>query len=383
MIGLLVCAMYLIVYLSWGVMNANKEVQNGEGIKSFVVIFLSLVTISLYVVGVHGLNFNELGPDLPTYYRHYLTYIHWSLSDFLHGMTLDPGYEWYSYILAKLSAFVHGAFSMPGYFSVSLLIMMGLVYGSAKRFVTTGEAVIVALMYLPFSVTNLFMFNLVRQGIAVAVGFYAVFLLEKHTKLVFGFILAFIAWTMHSSVVYMIFLPYFVVKAATWYLENQTIKRILYALNGIGILLYVSRTSGMLFGRLPIGFIQKYQSPAMLQQVKVNPTLAGYSTHYLIYGLIVLVAILALDLANRKQLTTVKKGAEVLCNLTLLILAEFFVLGFLPYSYRILETALFMIPLLYAIVQKSNHLWRTVIVLLAIAILVQGWPSSPFSVLGG
>lgn len=315
---------------------------------------------------------NFIYSDLRTYYGYFSTMHVWSFETFLASHPFEFIYDLSTFGLAKLDQYLNLGMTAHDFVMTYEILSLFIVYFAATKIFNKRQSVTVALIYMVYQYQEIFAYNLLRQSIALAVSLLAiVFYSNKHYWTVFLFFL--FATQIHSSMMLIVVIPMLLISFEQFKSNIQWMSAFWWFVLLISIFGSVTKLNRIL-SYLPINLVQTYQSG----EVSNMALTAGDNTDSLKYlvmsiGIVLLVVIL-------KNLSNANLEIFVLYRLIFLVAIAYQMMSFIPFTYRILFSGFYFVPLLVSsVIFRSNK--KYLIILFTLVIIISGIAASPFNTL--
>ncbi|WP_195318723.1 EpsG family protein [Weissella cibaria] len=312
---------------------------------------------------------NFVYSDLITYYSNFVMSQKWDFNEFQNFHVFEIGYDLLVWIFSKLCmawgvTITHYEFTLT-IFGLSLLI----IYFACLQLFTGGLAALITGAYMWYQYFNLFSFNIIRQGMALAICLLATTIYLKNNKPIVSISVMVIACAFHESVTYTGLVPLLLI--IIFSNNKLRFEKSLEIVAVIAALLYVTRLNGIVLSKLPMNLVQTYQDQSILLMAQKGGINAN-DPKLLIMSIVMLVFMRFLANDN----IVLKK----IYYMMLVISIEFFLMGFVVYSYRIAYSAFFFVPfaVFYYIENKIKTHKSLVLLCFVICIIAFSWEATPF-----
>lgn len=361
--------------------NSKKNNETGIGLLAF---FVGIVELFSFFRTTQNLNFQY--SDLIIYYGYFQTMPMWDWSTFQTTHPFEFGYDLIVYVLAKISTAYGVQISAHDFVLTFTALTIFVLYIAARIHTNRSSAVFISLLYLWYQYSNLFNYNIVRQGVALSFLILSMSLYAKYKRKLLACSIMIIAVFFHKSIIYLGILPLLIViykDIRDSYIPqelNQGVeKRKLISgkmliVCGIGIFLYITHLN-ILFGKLPIGIVQIYQSESVASTANELGTIEN-SIHFLLIALIYLVILSLFWYFNENKIRELTIFYDFFFFGTVLYLF----MGFIPFSFRIEFAALYILPFIVGLILYKAKM-KNYFILLLIFIVVMGYKTGPFYLL--
>lgn len=356
---------FLVIFTGMLKMNRTAEL-----VLSATLLVLELVT---FWIATEKLNFAY--SDLIVYYSDYIQSITLKWGEFLQNHQFEFFYDTLVWLLAKLSLFTGAVLSRHDFVMFINFIKIVIMFLGLRQIKSGFFSAMVASIYLWYQYSNLFSYNLLRQGLAL--GILAVIIVsfskeQKPGKFILALILV---CFLHKSMIYLGLLSGLIVLM----IKKGFFKREwLYIGSVLGAFLYVTGLNGVLLSKLPFNLIQLYQS-SLVQTMAAGIGSGTNDIKYLLLSIAFLIATYVLFRKNKSDTLT-----GLIHDYIFTISIVYLFMGFIPFSFRIAMSGWFLFPItLFNFIDekfKNTTFWY---VLLVLFLVLEGWAASPFTVLGG
>lgn len=333
------------------------------------MIFLIFIYI-LYWKEAKNLNF--IYSDLITYYSNFVVSQNWNINEFQRLHEFEFGYDLLVWIFAKICLFweipiTHYEFTLI-IFGLSLLI----IFFACSQLFTGGMAALITTTYMWYQYFNLFSFNIVRQGLALAICLLAITIYLRRNRLYVSFLVMIVACSFHQSILYTGLVPLLIIAG----FSNNRIKfqKVLEIITLITAALYLTRVNGSVFSKLPLNLVQAYQDQSIILMAQKGGIVANDPKLLFMTGIM---------LCMMKFLANDNIVLQKIYYIMLIVSIEFFLMGFVLYSYRIAYSAFFLIPFgLFLYIEKNIYTHKSLVLISIVAgIIIFSWEATPFYML--
>nr|WP_263431475.1 EpsG family protein [Leuconostoc gasicomitatum] len=364
----------------------DKSQHNNELGFGILTLLFGLLEIIFFFNATKGLNFAY--SDLVVYYGYFQTMMEWDWNTF---QTLHPfefGYDFVVFIIAKIPYALGLQLTAHDFVLILVILAIIVIYFAAKIQTNRSSAVFISLLYLWYQYSNVFTYNIVRQGVALAFLCLSISLYHKYNKIGTSLFVMIVAVMFHKSIFFLGLLPFFIIvyknisknhKSNNEYYElsiekNRLISVKMWLFLCLGVIAYITKLNSLL-GRLPISLVQTYQSDSVVTMAVDLGSITN-SLHFLLLSIGYLVIISLIWYFNRKKIDDLKPFYLLFFIDTIIYLF----MGFVPFSFRVEFGALYVLPLILGIIiyRTGNRLYY--IALLAIVIIL-GYYTGPFYLL--
>lgn len=364
----------------------DRSRNNDEIGFGLITLFLGFLEVVCFFNATKNLNFGY--SDLIVYYGYYQTMLGWNWTDFLSLHPFEIGYDLIVFIIAKIQYVLGWQFTAHDFVLILAILMVVIVYFAAKIQTNRSSAVFIALLYLWYQYSNVFSYNIVRQGLALAFLSLSISLYQKYKKIFPAFIVLVIAITFHSSILFLGVIPFFIIvfkhlkyiQTNRESLSNTSVnndilispKMWIFLL--VGILAYVTKLNSFL-GKLPISLLQTYQSDSVAAMAAGIGSETN-SLHFLLISLGYMGIVSVIWYYNRAKIDDLYPFYLLFFSDTVIYLF----MGFVPFSFRIEFAALYILPLIFGIIiyRTGNKVFYMVLLLI---VIILGYYTGPFYLL--
>lgn len=364
----------------------DRSRNNDEIGFGLITLFLGFLEVVCFFNATKNLNFGY--SDLIVYYGYYQTMLGWNWTDFLSLHPFEIGYDLIVFIIAKIQYVLGWQFTAHDFVLILAILMVVIVYFAAKIQTNRSSAVFIALLYLWYQYSNVFSYNIVRQGLALAFLSLSISLYQKYKKIFPAFIVLVIAITFHSSILFLGVIPFFIIvfkhlkyiQTNRESLSNTSVnndilispKMWIFLL--VGILAYVTKLNSFL-GKLPISLLQTYQSDSVAAMAAGIGSETN-SLHFLLISLGYMGIVSVIWYYNRAKIDDLYPFYLLFFYDTVIYLF----MGFVPFSFRIEFAALYILPLIFGIIiyRTGNKVFYMVLLLI---VIILGYYTGPFYLL--
>lgn len=364
----------------------DRSRNNDEIGFGLITLFLGFLEVVCLFNATKNLNFGY--SDLIVYYGYYQTMLGWNWTDFLSLHPFEIGYDLIVFIIAKIQYVLGWQFTAHDFVLILAILMVVIVYFAAKIQTNRSSAVFIALLYLWYQYSNVFSYNIVRQGLALAFLSLSISLYQKYKKIFPAFIVLVIAITFHSSILFLGVIPFFIIvfkhlkyiQTNRESLSNTSVnndilispKMWIFLL--VGILAYVTKLNSFL-GKLPISLLQTYQSDSVAAMAAGIGSETN-SLHFLLISLGYMGIVSVIWYYNRAKIDDLYPFYLLFFSDTVIYLF----MGFVPFSFRIEFAALYILPLIFGIIiyRTGNKVFYMVLLLI---VIILGYYTGPFYLL--
>ncbi|WP_156310317.1 EpsG family protein [Leuconostoc lactis] len=374
----------MVIIAILAIMDQSRN-NNELGIGA-ITFFLGFLEIIFFFNATKNLNFGY--SDLIVYYGYYQTMLGWNWTDFLSLHPFEFGYDLIVFIIAKIQYALGWQFTAHNFVLILTILMVAIVYFAAKIQTNRSSAVFIALLYLWYQYSNVFSYNIVRQGLALAFLSLSISLYQKYRRILPAFVVLVIATTFHSSILFLGAIPFFIIvfkhlkytQASKESLSNTSINnnvlisQKMWFFLLVGTLAYVTRLNSFL-GKLPISLLQTYQSDSVAA-LAAGIGIETNSLHFLLIALGYMGIVSFIWYYNRTKIDDLYPFYLLFFSDTVIYLF----MGFVPFSFRIEFAALYILPLIFGIIiyRTGNKVFYMVLLLVVITL---GYYTGPFYLL--
>lgn len=365
----------------------DQSKKNNKFDLGTITFFLGLLELIAFFYSTRNLNFRY--SDLIAYYGYYQAMLEWNWNNFLVLHPFEFGYDLIVYVIAKIQYILGWPLTAHDFVIVLSFLTVIVIYFAARIQTNKSSAVFIATLYLWYQYSNVFSYNIVRQGIALAFLSLSISLYQRYRKIIPAFLVMMVATTFHKSIIFLGFIPLIIIiiKYLKYNMSNSNdIYSVSHNRNGliskqmwfflvVGILLYVTKLNSIL-GNLPISLLETYQSESVVSMAANLGKSEPNSLHFLLISLGYLGIISLIWQYNRTKIDDLYPFYLVFFVDTVIYLF----MGFVPFSFRIEFAALYILPLMLGIIiyRIGN---RVLYIVLLLIVITLGYYSGPFYLL--
>lgn len=336
---------------------------------------LTFLSLEMFFFWMATVKLDFAYSDLIVYYATYVQSISWNWSTFVQMHQFEFFYDIIVWIIAKIFKAFSVVLSRHDFVLIINYIKILIIYFGIRRIKSPYFSALVASIFLWYQYSNLFSYNLLRQGLAL--GFLVVVIISfSKTKNIFKYLIMLIFLCfLHKSMIYLGLLS----GIGVLLIYKKVINRKwLYVGVVLGSVLYVTKSNGVLLSKLPINFVQLYQS-SDVQSMAASIGSTTNDVRYLFFTLIFLCATYFILKSAPNNLLI-----SVIHDYIFLISIIYLFMGFIPFSFRIVMSAWFLFPImLFIYIDKKFRYSFVLYFLIVIFIVIEGWAAGPFIILGG
>lgn len=375
--------MIIIAILAMIDKSKNKN-ESGLGV---ITLFFGFLEIIFFFNATKNLNFRY--SDLIVYYGYYQTMLGWDWNTFLTTHPFEFGYDVIVFAIAKIQEGLGEQFTAHDFVLMLVVLMIVVVYFAAKIQTNRSSAVFIALLYLWYQYSNVFSYNIVRQGLALAFLSLSISLYQKYKKILPALIVMIVAVTVHRSILFLGFVPFFIIILKQLRYDQSLNNNSLHTLSHtkdsliskqmwlfllVGVLAYVTKLNSIL-GKLPISLVQTYQSDSVVMMAN-NIGSETNSLHFLLIALGYLGMVSIIWHYSSTKINDLNPFYMLFFVDTVIYLF----MGFIPFSFRVEFAALFVLPLIFGIIIYRTEN-RVLYMILLIFVIILGYRTGPFYLL--
>lgn len=339
------------------------------------VASLVLLVAEMFLFWVATENLNFTYSDLIVYYSNYVEAINWNWTAFLQTHQFEILYDFIIWLIAKLSIGFGYFMNRHDFVMVINCLKIVLIYFGLRKVKSGFFSALVASMFLWYQYSNLFSYNLLRQGLALSFLLVVIISFSKKRSVLNFIIGLVILCFVHKSMIYLGLLS----GLGAVLINKKIVKRNwLYFFAAVGSVLYLTKLNSALLSRLPVNLVQLYQTTD-LQGMAANIGSETNSLKYWLLTLLFLSATCLLYYNNRES-----KLTALLHDYIFIINIVYLFMGFIPFSFRIAMSAWFLFPvMLFVFIDEKSKNKFILYTIAVIFIVAEGWAAGPFTVLGG
>lgn len=365
---------------------AMIDKNNNESGLGVITLFFGFLEIVFFFNATKNLNFRY--SDLIVYYGYYQTMLGWDWNTFLTAHPFEFGYDVIVFAIAKIQAGLGWQFTAHDFVLILVILMVVVVYFAAKIQTNRSSAVFIALLYLWYQYSNVFSYNIVRQGLALAFLSLSISLYQKYKKILPALIVMIVAVTIHRSILFLGFVPFFIIILkqlrydrnlnnslyTSFHVKDSLISKQMWLFLLVGVLAYVTKLNSIL-GRLPISLVQTYQSDSVVMMAN-NIGSETNSLHFLLIAL----GYLGIVSLIWHYSSTKNNDLNPFYMLFFVDTIIYLFMGFIPFAFRVEFAALYILPLILGIIiYRTGN--RVFYIILLILVIILGYRTGPFYLL--